>query len=122
MARKGKGRGWHGDKKGHSIASKKGWKNRKAGMKPLGVRALRKRNARRSAQARAVDSRTTRGRVIEPGTPDTQLWNKNPNRYDVRGIDTRPPGRPKGSSAKKKMKGKRKTSKRKSPKKKQWRF
>ena len=58
-------RGWFGQKKRHSIASKKGWKNRKAGIKPLSASKIRAIQADRSRFSRMLDNSAKHKRVID---------------------------------------------------------
>lgn len=51
--------------------------------------SIREQQARRSPRAISMDARQTANRALDPETDDLHPWQRNPNRYDVQGVDTR---------------------------------
>jgi len=50
--------------------------------------AIRTQQAGRSPRAVSMDARQTARRSLDPETDDLYPWQRNPNRYDVHGVDT----------------------------------
>ncbi len=88
-------KGWFGEPKRHSKASKLGWHRRKTGLPPLYYENLLAQHKQRSRRARLRDERLRAKDTIEKqGVYEgedsyfTHSWAKDPGRKDIEGIDT----------------------------------
>jgi hypothetical protein len=62
--------------------------------KRIGIRKAKKIFKKRSARSRSHDLMHTSKHVVLPYTKGAELWAKNPDRYDMLGIDTKKVGQP----------------------------
>ena len=79
-----KRKGWKGDRSGHQKASIKGWNKRFAKGKKYSYADIKKMNAARSRRGLIIDA-SKKAKFVKPGRYGQ--WVKNPNRYDIKGID-----------------------------------
>lgn len=88
----GKGRGFHKHPHEHSVNALEGWDNRlkKEYGKPLSLKDATDVHQQRSAKSKKVDLSKKAQTILKPGTYRANIYLKNPNRYDVAGVDTIP--------------------------------
>ena len=83
--RKIKKKGWRGESRRHSEASVKGWNSRFKKGKSYSLSDVKKLHAKRSGRARTIDNMQNSKLV---GKSRYGQWVKNPNRFDVAGVDS----------------------------------
>lgn len=97
-------KGWYGEKRRHSEAAKKGWKNRKnikSGAKY--VKQALELQKKRSEHAKKADAIRTAKKVGDPEkSRDVNRWKDHPEKSDLENIDTKGKGL---STSKQKKKG-----------------
>ena len=91
QTRRGPGKGWHEERRRHSLAARMGWRTRKGKMKPSYTPEQLKRIHRgRPPRARAADERRFAQRTLSPDNAYVDTWVKHPGAMDIKGIDTPP--------------------------------
>lgn len=92
VKKKMKNKGWRGESRRHSEASVKGWNSRFGKKTKYSLSQVKKRNSKRTLRARTLDSQKNT-RIV--GKNRYSQWMKNPNRFDIEGIDTKKSKNPK---------------------------
>jgi len=80
--------------------AKKSPKKRPRGRPPRpGLARGKEAHAKRSQRARTLDNKKKAKRTLSPTRENFKRWQKRPNRYDLKGVDT-----PKGRGGRRKKK------------------